>query len=793
LLPLVLLLTGCFGVSQNPSYFPHLLPTGDIIPTHAKPPGPGYYANFDPHAVRLEVVPARVTVPVQTQHILIATVYDENNQPRRNRRVEWIVQGAGHIIEVDESGWFPGRGFKVDPTYAVSYTNYFEHCLSRGTGNPNDEITLRPGQTWCIVSSATEGDTRVTVYAPGIANRQKNTVVVTTQWIDADFALPQPSSARAGTEQTFTAHIARHTDHQPLSGYRVRYRILDGPPAVLLPGHKQEAVVSSDLAGNASVTIAQVNGVAGVNKIGIEIIRSPDPSATSGVGIVIGQGETAAQWLAPSLTLSHTGPDTAVIGQEVSYTIQMTNNGQLESKTMTVFNAIPDGLKYLRSEPPAVVDGKQLVWTLGTLPAGKSHKIDVVFQATQVGSLNNCASVVTEEGLKDEKCVLTQIATPQLKVMLTGPATGTVGVPVTTNITVTNPGGGQATNVVLKADFDKELEHEPLEGVKSPNPVTLKLNVLKAGESQNIPLTLTPRQAGKFQIRVLATADGKLSDQAEHALDVQKPQIGVSVSGPKLSYVGQPVDYTIKVTNSGSVALSDVVVRHMLPQELTFQSADQGGKLGTGEVVWNLGALQPGEQRVLQMTARCEKLAGAAASIVAVTGEPGVRAEQQTTLEILGVPALSFRFVNSPPPVEVGKMTFYQLEVTNTGSLPATQVEIKAILPPEMKAVSAKGPTKETIAGQNVTFAPLDSLAANKSVQYTIEVQALKVADVRFRVELHSQTLRQPVVKEQATTIYPGPTSQATPAVLPSAAEVRTPPIRPTIQPAATPAAKTQP
>src|SRR3712207_8109044 len=33
------LLTGCFGVSQNPSYFPYLHPFGDVIQTHAKPPG----------------------------------------------------------------------------------------------------------------------------------------------------------------------------------------------------------------------------------------------------------------------------------------------------------------------------------------------------------------------------------------------------------------------------------------------------------------------------------------------------------------------------------------------------------------------------------------------------------------------------------------------------------------------------------------------------------------------------------------------------------------------------------
>src|SRR5689334_23076175 len=75
------LLPGCFGVSQNPSYFPSLLPTGDIIRTHARPPGFSYFTNFDPHACRLEVRPLDATNPVQTQHVLIATIYDDKGKP----------------------------------------------------------------------------------------------------------------------------------------------------------------------------------------------------------------------------------------------------------------------------------------------------------------------------------------------------------------------------------------------------------------------------------------------------------------------------------------------------------------------------------------------------------------------------------------------------------------------------------------------------------------------------------------------------------------------------------------
>src|SRR5437588_7415939 len=286
------LLPGCFGITQNPSYFPHLLPTEDIIRTHAKPPGPSYFCNFDPHAVRLEVRPLESTDPVRSQHVLIATVYDEKGQPRRNRRVEWLVEGAGNIVEVDESGYFPGRGYKVDNKYAVSYTDYLEHRITRGNADPGDDFVIRPGQSWCVITSAVEGDTHVTVHAPEINDWDRHKVFVTKHWVDAEWVMPPPAVNRVGTEHTFTTNIFKHTDRQPLANYRVRYRILDGPPAVFLPSRTQEMVVISDLSGNAVAGLAQVSPQPGINRIAVEIIRPPDPFTPSGAGIVIGRGET---------------------------------------------------------------------------------------------------------------------------------------------------------------------------------------------------------------------------------------------------------------------------------------------------------------------------------------------------------------------------------------------------------------------------------------------------------------------------------------------------------------------
>ena len=50
-----------------------------------------------------------------------------------------------------------------------------------------------------------------------------------------------------------------------------------------------------------------------MNRIGIEIIRPPDPTAPSGAGIIIGRGETIKEWRASQLVFNVAGPPTAAI------------------------------------------------------------------------------------------------------------------------------------------------------------------------------------------------------------------------------------------------------------------------------------------------------------------------------------------------------------------------------------------------------------------------------------------------------------------------------------------------
>src|SRR5262245_62006191 len=91
---------GCNGGGplSRSGLFPNVFTHGEAIRSHAKPPGFRYYRNFDQASVKLEVRPLDSVSPVKTRHVVLATIYDAQNRPLHNRRVEWVLEGAGHIL-----------------------------------------------------------------------------------------------------------------------------------------------------------------------------------------------------------------------------------------------------------------------------------------------------------------------------------------------------------------------------------------------------------------------------------------------------------------------------------------------------------------------------------------------------------------------------------------------------------------------------------------------------------------------------------------------------------------------
>jgi len=170
------------------------MPGGLVKMEHAKPMEGGTYMDFDPASVELEVIAPEGPSPIGAQYMLIATVRDADGKPLPSRRVEWIIgEGSvGAILEVDESGCRCTRGNKVTSTWAVSHTNHFQHTLTRGDDDPENDIVIGKGQTWCVITSANPGTTYLTVYAPAIYNWDQRVVYVKKVWAERQVAPTPP-------------------------------------------------------------------------------------------------------------------------------------------------------------------------------------------------------------------------------------------------------------------------------------------------------------------------------------------------------------------------------------------------------------------------------------------------------------------------------------------------------------------------------------------------------------------------------------------------------------------------
>ena len=519
------------------------------------------------------------------------------------------------------------------------------------------------------------------------------------------------------------------------------------------------AEVKSDSKGRAEVDIVQSGPAAGVNTVEIEILRPPDPTKPSAAAISVAKATTSIEWLAPQMSVTNIGPQSALLGQDVTFNVAIANTGKIGSDLLLLKNPVPDGLFFVRSVPPAVVDGNNLVFTLSEIEAGANRDIQIIYKAAKLGRIQNCARLYTaDEQLLDESCFFIDVTEPKLAMNVVGPDTGVVGVPFTYEIQIENQGNGPAENIVLNSRFANGLEHQEKvqQGDPDTNSLRAAIGTLAAGESKVLKLNLVPRMAGQLGTEFTLSGDGVQPIKLLKTITVAQPQMRVSLSGSKVGFAGTKVEWNIVVSNpSKTVSLNNIVVRDPLPNGLTLDFAEGGGRLVNGDVVWDVGVLAPGQQRILQMTTICAKIPAILKHKVIATSDYGLREVAETDFSIEGLPALFLGAVDRNDPVQVNKNVSYSILVQNTGSQVAKNVAVTAILPKELSAKNIQAPegSQSSVKGQVVTFTPVAQLGPDQQLVYEIVAQANKAGDVRFKMIVTSDDPKARVEQQESTFI----------------------------------------
>ena len=152
----------------------------------------------------------------------------------------------------------------------------------------------------------------------------------------------------------------------------------------------------------------------------------------------------------PTLSVSKTGPSTAEAGDEITYTLTISNGGDALTKA-TLTDTWPLHATFIRASDSGSESGGIVSWDLGML--GSQSSLTRTFTITATRTITNQDYRVSGKWNKQiisatgNVNVVTTIA-PQLQLTKTAPSTATAGAEITYTLTVSNT-GGLATGVTL--------------------------------------------------------------------------------------------------------------------------------------------------------------------------------------------------------------------------------------------------------------------------------------------------------------------------------------------------------
>jgi uncharacterized repeat protein (TIGR01451 family) len=654
----------------------------------------------------VRVTPNPVIAPVGSDVVLLASVLGHQGFLITNERVEWSLApgSVGHFVGVGYNGvtdWFFGnfRRGKVDNTFVIGTTSRDSFRLTRGTPSLADDVCVLAGQAWVSITSPVEGSSFVSAYAPAAPSCDSRMGAGVVHWVDAQWQFPPPAISPVGSRHVFTTTVTRHTDQSACPGWRVRYDVIDGPPAGFAPNGSRSIEVETNAQGQASAEISQQEQVPGTNRIAIQVIRPSGPCCPQGKPLIVAYGSVLKTWTAPQIAVRLAGPAVAAVGANLTYQITVSNPGDLPAEDVLLVDQLPETLSHVSSNPPAEVSGRKLLWRIGRLGGRETRPIELVVRAESRGPVNHCVEATAAGGLKARDCAATTAGAADLDIKITGPDRVNVGGSVTFDMLVTNRGLSPAMNLLLKDHFDEGLVH-----AVSTNPIQRELSILGPGETKQIQVTFQATKLGTLCHKLEITGPGGLSTSAKGCVTAVesaaaqpsrpaapakpsdtaappptlppppatppakppattpsttsaepapfgRPAISVEMTGPSSVRAGETAKFAIQVRNTGTQRLTKVTVVNRWDSMLQASQATEGFSAAGNELVWKFEEIPVGEVHILHVEFLCTRESSKAFSRVSVTTQEAATAQAEA---FVAIRAAEPRSPSLPPPTTPG-------------------------------------------------------------------------------------------------------------------------------------------
>jgi uncharacterized repeat protein (TIGR01451 family) len=385
-----------------------------------------------------------------------------------------------------------------------------------------------------------------------------------------------------------------------------------------------DILVTVDIPGLASAGGA-------VDTLDVIITSVSDPAVTDGLQDIVQVRDAGI-----SVTLSKAVDlSSGTTGDSLTYTIDYSTSGPNAANNFELSDPVPTGTAYAPGSmlwngipvtDAAGDDGgyfdavrNRVVFMLPTVSGGETGTalFQVQITTTATGSVSNRAEAVYQTGVGPDSVlsntVQTTVVVPELFVQksLTSNNVASIGDDVQYRITYGNSSSTTgARDVVLTDSIPNGLEYVSSQppAQASGQILTWSVGDMAAADTTQIDLTVRVSQTVQDTLRVrnVAVLDGANSDAevaiAEEVilLGLNAAQLAIEKSADVLEVsIGETVPYTVIVENTGTVAVSEVVIHDLLPEGGQYSNrsmigADSISVDGRDLTIFATGDLAPG-------------------------------------------------------------------------------------------------------------------------------------------------------------------------------------------------------
>ena len=421
----------------------------------------------------------------------------------------------------------------------------------------------------------------------------------------------------------------------------------------------------------------------------------------------------------PDKTANITNPN---FGDNVTYTVTVTNDGIGDAKDVVVRDVLGEGLKFVSATGNYTFDEatRTITWIVD-LAKGESKVFSVIATVSGYGNVTN--SLVVGNKTASVNVTVPEII-PDKTANITNP---NFGDNVTYTVTVTNDGIGDAKDVVVRDVLGEGLKFVSATGNYTFDEATRTITWI---------VDLAKGESKVFS--VIATVSGY--GNVTNSLVVGNKTTGVNVTVPEINpdktvdneipNFGDNVTYTVKVTNDGIGDANNVVITDVLDKGLKFLNATGNFTYDekTGTITWIVD-LAKGETKTFNVNVTVLGY-GVLPNTVAVGNKTAVR--NITVPEIITV-----KEVNSSD-IHIGDEITYTITVSNPGKINATNVVIRDILPEGLKFINASnGGVYDPVTGI-ITW--ILNITANSTVDLTADVCVNKSGNITNTVNVGNKT-----------------------------------------------------